>query len=370
MELRRSRFVAAFALALAAGCATPPAPAPRKPVALVFPAPPDEPRFVYERTIYGSGDVTAEEAGSDLRRMVTGESRRSEGLGKPYAVAVSKGRVYVSDSAERYIKVFDFQKQRYFRIGEEDPGRIVKPLGIDVDHDGKLYVADATARDIKVFDAEGKFLRAVGGPKWFDRLSSVTVDPAGERIYVVDIGGVSSENHRVRVFDAKTGNHLLDIGKRGAGNGELNLPRDLAIGKDGRLYVVDGGNFRIQVFTREGQFVKSFGAIGKQYGQFARPKEIATDREGNVYVVDSAFGNFQVFNAEGELLLFVGDRSERDGPAKYMLPSGIYVDEDGRVYMVDQWFRKVEVFRPYALPETQGFLAGGARTAKAAGAAK
>jgi DNA-binding beta-propeller fold protein YncE len=370
MKMHGTGFVAAFALVLLAGCASAPPPAPPKPAALVFPAPPDEPRFVYERTIYGSADVMADEAGSDLRRIVTGEGKRSEGLGKPYAVAVSKGRVYVSDSAERFIKVFDFAKQKYYRIGEDDPGRIVKPLGLDVDHDGRLYVADATARDVKVFDADGKFLRTVGGPKWFDRLSSVTVDPAGERLYVVDIGGVNSVNHRVRVFDAKSGSHLFDIGTRGAGPGELNLPRDVAVGKNGQLYVVDGGNFRIQVFTRDGQFVKSFGAVGKQYGQFARPKEIATDREGNVYVVDSAFGNFQVFNADGDLLLFVGERSERDGPAKYMLPSGIYVDEDGRVYMVDQWFRKVEVFRPVTLQATQGYLGTVTRTAKVNGAAK
>jgi sugar lactone lactonase YvrE len=110
------------------------------------------------------------------------------------------------------------------------------------------------------------------------------------------------------------------------------------------------------VFSRDGQFLKSFGALGKQFGQFARPKEIATDASGNVYVVDSAFGNFQVFNAEGDLLLYVGERSERDGPAKYMLPSGIYVDEDGRVYMIDQWFRKVDVFRPAALAPTHGYL--------------
>jgi DNA-binding beta-propeller fold protein YncE len=323
---------------------------------LVFPPPPDEPRFVYERTIYGSADVVTEESSADLRRLVTGEGRASEGLSKPYAVAVHRGRVFVSDSAQRYIRVFDFPAGRFYKIGEDEPGRIVKPLGIDVDGSGNLYVADASARDIKVFDAEGRYLRSIGSAKWFDRLSSVTVDPRGERLYVVDIGGVSSANHRVRVFDAKSGAHLTDIGKRGAGPGEFNLPRDVAIGKDDRLYVVDGGNFRVQIFTRDGQFLKSFGALGKQFGQFARPKEIATDSSGNVYVVDSAFGNFQIFSPEGELLLFVGERSERDGPAKYMLPSGIAVDEDGRVYMIDQWFRKVDVFRPIALPASQGFL--------------
>lgn len=323
---------------------------------LVYPPPPEEARFAYERTIYGSADVVTPESGSDLRQLVTGEGQKSEGLSKPYAVAVHRGRVFVSDSAQRYIRVFDFPAGKFYKVGEEEPGRIVKPLGIDLDESGTLYVADISAREVKVFSPEGRYLRSIGGAKWFDRLSSVTVDPRGERIYVVDIGGVSSENHRVRVFDARTGGHLFDIGKRGAGPGEFNLPRDLAIGKDGRLYVVDGGNFRVQVFSADGRFLRSFGALGKQFGQFARPKEVATDRAGNVYVVDSAFGNFQIFSPDGELLLFVGERSERDGPGKYMLPSGIYVDEDGRVYVIDQWFRKVDVFRPVTLAANQGHL--------------
>lgn len=360
------RAAAAVLVALLAGCMQAPiAPTTARGADLVYPPPPEEARFVYERTIYGSADVIAPESGDDLRRLVTGEGQKSEGLSKPYAVAVHRGRVFVSDSAQRYIRVFDFPAGRFYKIGEEEPGRIVKPLGIDVDASGTLYVADITARDVKVFSPEGRFLRAIGGAKWFDRLSSVTVDPRGERLYVVDIGGVGSENHRVRAFDARTGAHLFDIGRRGAGPGEFNLPRDLAIGKDGRLYVVDGGNFRVQVFSRDGQFLRSFGALGKQFGQFARPKEIATDASGNVYVVDSAFGNFQIFSPEGELLLFVGERSERDGPGKYMLPSGIYVDEDGRVYMVDQWFRKVDVFRPVTLAAGQGHLRRAARASAA-----
>ena len=364
MKMLRLLSFAALAVAVLAGCASAPPPAP-KTVVLAFPPPPEAPRFVFERAIYSSADVVPDEANADLRRMVTGESRTGEGLAKPYAVAVHQGKVFVSDSAERYIKVFDVPGARFYRIGEADPGRILKPLGIDVDRAGRLYVADASARDIKVFDAEGKFVKAIGGPKYFDRLSSVTVDPEGRSIYVVDIGGVSSEHHRVRVFDAATGEHVRDIGKRGAGPGEFNLPRDLAIGKDGRLYVVDGGNFRVQVFDAQGAFVKSFGSVGKQFGQFARPKEVAVGPDGNVYVVDAAFGNFQIFDADGQLLLFIGDRAERDAPAKYMLPSGIYVDGDGRVYLVDQWFRKVEVFRPVSLAQDQGALVRRAQTAKA-----
>jgi DNA-binding beta-propeller fold protein YncE len=323
---------------------------------LVFPPPPDQPRFTYERTIYSAADVVPDAGDSALRRLVTGESRSGEGLAKPYAIAVHQGRIFVSDSAERFVKVFDWQQGRFFRIGEDDPGRLMKPLGVDVDQSGTLYVADATLRAVLVYDRDGKYLRKIGGEKMFDRLSSVTVDQKATRLYVVDIGGVQSENHRVRVFDPVSGKHLFDFGHRGKEPGEFNLPRDVAIGKEGQLYVVDGGNFRVQVFDGDGKYRNGFGTVGRQTGNFARPKEIATDREGNVYVADAAFGNFQIFNSDGDMLMFVGNRSEIDGPAKYMLPSGIFVDEDGRIYFVDQWYRKIDIYRPVSLKPEDGYL--------------
>lgn len=324
---------------------------------LTYPAPPDTPRFIFERTIRGSADVVPDQEESALKRALTGQARTTEPLGKPYAIATYRGRIFVSDSTDHFIKVFDVPAGKYSKIGDEEgDGLLSKPLGIDIDSAGTLYVADAGAKAIYIFDKEGKFLRKIAGPKFFDRLSSVTADPNGERIYVVDIGGVKSEQHRVRVFDAHNGNHLFDIGKRGSGPGEFNLPRDVAIGKNGQLYVVDGGNFRVQIFDHDGKYLQSFGTIGKQLGNFARPKEAATDREGNVYVVDAAFGNFQIFNPDGELLMYIGERSEREGPGRYMLPSGINIDEDGRIYFVDQWFRKIDIFRPYSMKAEDGYL--------------
>jgi DNA-binding beta-propeller fold protein YncE len=356
--LRRRRLVVGAAAAWLAGCAAPPvqreAAAPRE---LVFPPAPDEPRFVFERTVRSTVDLLPTQQAGELRRLVTGEEVRGEPLSKPYAVAVTRGRIYVSDTVSRFVLVFDVPRGQFHRIGDDDgPGQLTKPIGVDVDAAGNLYVADIGTKAVMIYGPDRQFLRRIGGEKWFTRLTSVTVDPAGTRLYAVDIGGVGSEHHVVRVFDAKSGEHLMDIGKRGSGPGEFNLPRDLAIGIQGRLYVVDGGNFRVVVFDREGKYLYAFGSVGKQYGQFARPKEVAIDREGNVYVVDAAFGNFQVFNPEGELLLFVGDRSERDGPGRYMLPSGIAVDEDGRVYVVDQWFRKIDIYRPAALKADAGFV--------------
>jgi len=356
-------------LAMLQACAPVPAAKPagsERP--LLYPPPPDAARFVYERTIRSSADVVPQDASADLRRMVTGEAIIGEGLTKPYAVAVHQGKIFVTDSADRVVNVFDVPAGRFYRIGEADPGALAKPLGLDVDRSGTVFVADASAKAIQMYDSAGRYLRKIGGPEQFRRLSSVTADPALPRIYVVDIGGVQSEEHRVRVFDTQTGQHLFDFGARGTGPGEFNLPRDLAVGKDGRLYVVDGGNFRVSVFDRDGRYLESFGAVGTQLGSFARPKEIAADPQGNLYVVDAAFGNFQIFNEEGELLMFIGTRSEKDGPGQYMLPSGIAVDEDGRVYMVDQWFRKIDVFRPVGLKPGEGFL--GQRPGAPTGAAK
>ena len=327
---------------------------------LTFPPPPDDPRFYYERSIHSSADVNEDTDTDIFRRALTGERKTGEGIAKPYSVAVLHGRVYVGDTVRKDVSVFDFPAHKYFKIGEfEDEngqGKLQLPLGIDLDKQGNLYVFDGKIKQVIIYDKDGKFLRAIGDPNEFARPAGIAVNPAGTRIYAVDIGGSSSNEHKVLVFDAQSGKHLFDIGKRGTDKGEFNLPRDAAIAPDGSLYVVDSGNFRVEKFDADGKFISSFGAIGRQPGQFSRPKELSVDKDGNVYVVDALFGNFQIFNPAGQLLLAVGSRSNDDAPAKFQLPSSVAVDEDGRIYVADQYFRKVDVFRPAALAEEDGFL--------------
>jgi DNA-binding beta-propeller fold protein YncE len=342
-----------------ASCAMAP-PEDQVQVDIVFPPPPEQARFIFERTIHGSADIKTVDNETRWRRILTGEAATSQGLAKPFDVEACQGRIYVSDSVARSVFLFDVPGGEFSEIGVREPGLLQKPLGMATDEECNLYVADGSLRTVVVFDQDGRFITRIGGIEMFDRLSYVEVDPAGDRIYAVDTGGVGSDRHHVRVFDVHSGEHLYDIGSRGSEPGELNLARDIAMGADGNLYVVDGGNFRVQVFDLDGNFIRQIGAIGVRTGQFSRPKGIDTDGEGNVYVSDAAFGNFQIFNADGELLLFIGDRSETLGPAKFMLPAGLAVDEDGRVYMVDQFFRKVDVFRPASMSASEGYL--GART--------
>ncbi len=341
---------------LLAACTNVVPPPPKAFVAPVFPPAPEPARVVYERTIYSSADVLRDNSELQFKRWVTGEQRIGDGFAKPYGVAARAGRVYVTDTVRRIVMVFNFVTGTYREIGHDDPGGLKLPIGVDVDANGLVYASDSSLRAVMVYGSDGRFIRQLGVAADLQRPAGLAVTADGARVYVVDIAGIESEQHQVVIFDGKTGSRISTFGKRGSGPGEFNLPRDLAIGNNGELYVVDGANFRVQVFDRDGKFLRMFGEVGRQGGQFSRPKEIATDRDGNVYVVDTAFGNFQIFNAAGQLLLDVGSRSNTDGPAKYMLPAGITVDEDGRIYVVDQYFRKIDVYRPAALSASAGFL--------------
>lgn len=322
---------------------------------LIFPPPPEQPRFIYERTLRGSPDVVPEGEDAELRRVLTGERQGGEGIGKPYGVAVHRGRVFVGDTGRRNVMVFDIPEKKFFTIGEEEPGQLGRPLGMEVDQDGNLFVLDGLYKKVFAYDRDGKFLREIGSPDDFSRPAGLGVSADGSRIYAVDIGGSSSQTHRIVVYDGKSGEKLSEISKRGSKEGEVNLPRDVSVAADGSIYVVDGGNFRVQKFSPDGKFISTFGSIGRQGGQFSRPKEAAIDPDGNIYVADAAFGNFQIFNPDGQLLLAIGRRSEVGGPAQFMLPSGIAIDLDGRIYFADQVFQKVDVFRPAALGATEGF---------------
>jgi len=353
----KNSWVLVLAAIILAACATPQAPSPEIDTSvLVYPPPPEQPRFYFERTIVGSADVIKVDSETKWRRALTGEAVTTVAFAKPFDVEACQGTMFVSDTVNRQVYLFNIPTGEFEQIGVEEPGQLRKPLGLATDEDCNLYVADQTMSRIVKYDQQGRFLDAWGGKEMFDRLSHVEVDPAGERVYAVDTGGVRSDRHHIRVLDTVSGEVLFDIGRRGVGEGELNLPRDIAMGRDGNLYVVDGGNFRVQVFSADGGFLSTMGRIGGRSGNFARPKGIDTDSDGNIYVSDAAFGNFQIFSRDGQLLLFVGDRATAMGPGKFMLPAGLAVDEDDRVYMVDQFFRKVDVFRPAALDEKDGFL--------------
>ncbi len=346
-----------FILLLVAGCAG--EDIKQETPVFAYPSPPDTVRFYYERTIRNSFDVKEISAGDRLRAFATGTMGNATGLGKPWGIAVYQGRIYLTDTLKRAVMMFDVPGKEFKTIGTEGPGALRKPIGIDVGSNGDIYVADNTARTVVVYDKDGNYLKHIGNRGILNRPSGVAVSPDNSRVYVIDTGGIDSQEHHLYIFNNQTGELERTVGSRGKGEGEFNLALQVTTSKkDGTVYVTDAGNFRVQAFNPNGDFKLAFGQVGRKTGNFARPKGIATDPGGNIYVVDSAFGNFQIFNDKAELLMFIGERGERDMPGRYMLPAGIAVDEDGRIYVVDQYHRKVDIFRPAEVAEDKGYLGG------------
>lgn len=312
---------------------------------LIWPQPPDQPRFAFEGMLRSAADISVETDQDRLRRELTGEKASDEpAFEKPAAVVARYGHIYVADIDKRQIAVFDVPRRKVFFMGLREPGNLAKPSGLALDDAMNVYVADVTNRKIYVYDSLGLFLRNIGGPEDLDRPTGVAVSRDGERIYVVDRGHNENDQHHVLMYD-KEGKKLQVIGSRGKEDGQFNVPLQATVSKDGILYVLDSGNFRVQAFDREGRFLRSFGGVGTQIGKLARPRAIAVDDEGRIYVTDGVFNNFQIFDTEGQMLLAIGQGSEENNPGRYGSLNGIAVDETGRVYVADQVFNKIEVIR-------------------------
>jgi len=339
-------FTALVLLAELAGCATGPAKQAEK---IYWPKPPEVPRYVYEGTLRSSNTLQEQGGANQLRSMVTGASKTDQlSFSKPFDVAARNGKIVVTDSVYRVAVMFDVPRRKVYPFGQRGDGKgegiLKKPIGVGIDGKQWTYIADVSDQDVKVFDPLGMYIKTIGGKEDFERPIDVAANEKGDRIYVLDAGGINSEWHRVVVFDDE-GRKIKEIGRRGSGEGEFNLPTQLTVARDGTLYVLDAGNFRVQAFSAEGQFLRSWGKVGRNLGDFARPRGIATDSHGNVYVTDGAFRNFQIFNSDGELLMFIGEPGLEDKPGQYVLPAGIAVDETDRIYVVDQLHHKVDVIR-------------------------
>lgn len=312
---------------------------------IYWPKPPETPRFVHETTLRSAYDIKILSTEDKIKAALTGiTSDKKQAFSKPFDVAAKGGKIVITDTVTRLAVMFDVPRGKAYPFGKRDEGRLLKPMGVAIDNNKLIYVADVSDNVVKVFDPLGLYLRTIGEKGEFSRPVDVAVSPSGDRIYVLDSGGISSNKHQVTIFDSE-GNKIKIIGKRGSELGEFNLPVSATVAPNGDLYVLDSGNFRVQIFDRDGVFRNSWGRVGRSLGDFARPRGIAIDSEGMVYITDAAFRNFQIFTPEGVLLMPIGGPGLDDKPGQYVLPAGIAIDDTNRIYVVDQLLNKVDVIR-------------------------
>jgi streptogramin lyase len=163
------------------------------------------------------------------------------------------------------------------------------PHGFFIDHDGSIWISDGIALNGKgntvfKFSPDGKQLMMLGKPgvagndhETFSWPSDIVVSNSGE-VFVADGHGPQS-NARIVKFTSD-GKFLKEWGKRGAAPGEFDVPHGLAMDRQGRIFVADRSNNRLQIFDQEGNFLD-------EWKQFGRPSGIAIDENDIIYVTDS-----------------------------------------------------------------------------------
>lgn len=324
--------------ALVGGCST----APTKPVAkthLVWPAPPQEARIRFVRSIYGDDVFNHKPTFSEnLHDFLAGEKPKTTDLVQPMGLAVSDDgeRLYVSDFAQGAVFEFDFAHQHFSKIGP-----LAEPVGLALDGQENLYVVEQAKKGVTVFDRSGKALRFITDPS-LKRPTGIAIDRQRGKIYVVDTSHTKSPDHSVKIFNLD-GKFLGKLGKgKGGGPGEFMFPTYVTLDHKGDVYVTDTLNSRVEMFDPDGKYLRSFGRRGNGWGMFDKPKGVALDSFGNLYVADSGWSNVQIFNSKGQILLFFGGR----GPIPGMLknPTAVAISRHNNIYVADYINHRIEEY--------------------------
>src|SRR5260370_13910229 len=249
---------------------------------------------------------------------------------------ILRGQVSISDPQS-------FPALPYEPIGEFfqlPPGdNFVEPAGIAVNSQGHIYVFHRGKHPLMGVDGGGKFMRRMADDLLLVA-HSLRVD-AHDNIWTVDKG-----THMVVELNSE-GRVLLALGgfkKPGADWLDFNQPTDVAIDRDGNIYVADGYvNMRIMKFNKSGNFLLSWGVEGGGPGQFETPHSIGVDGD-LVYVADRENGRIQIFDRNGKFLrqwMNIGH------------PYGLFITSDHFIWICDGWAGR------FLKLDTDGRIVGG-----------
>jgi peptidylamidoglycolate lyase len=238
----------------------------------------------------------------------TGRLITSWGAGRfimPHGITIDRDdNVWLTDVGLQQVFKFTPDGRLLLTLGEagvpgNDARHFDKPTDVAVAEDGTFFVSDGygNARVLK-FSAEGVLLKSWGtpgtGPGEFDLPHGIAIDRAG-RVLVAD-----RANARVQVFD-QSGRFLTQWH-----SAQLGRPYAVDPAPSGRLFVADGGDqpeappdrSGVAVTDADGRVLARFGRFGNYDGQFRLAHDIAVAKDGAVYVVDAWGQRVQKFVAQ------------------------------------------------------------------------
>ncbi len=324
---------------------------------VVFPAPPAIPRLKYldyfsaERPeIPQPGKSKPKASWMDRMAGTAPETDKNGGkkvrfqLIAPYGLAVdSRGRLYVADTKVGAIFVFNTENNDVELIKHGVHAKFGSIFGLAMDDNDDLFVSDGELHHVLVFNAKHELQTGFGDDVMKDP-NGIAIDTENRFIYVAD-----TELDQVLVYDADSYKLLRRIGTTGKMHtltdpGNFSKPTNVAVDKDGNLYVSDTWNDRIEVFDADGVFIRQWGKNGDGPGDFARPKGVAIDSDGHVWVADAMLNRLQVFTPTGRLLLGMGGFGIL--PGQFEALTGLCVNNKlHRIFTSEQMLGRTQMYR-------------------------
>ncbi|MCJ7703049.1 MAG: 6-bladed beta-propeller [Anaerolineales bacterium] len=281
----------------------------------------------------------------------------------------SGNNVYVSDGENHRIQKFNTSGTYLDTIGVTlvpylaDSFRLNGPMGLALAPDGSMYVAENLGFRLVKLDAAGAQQWTVGqagvygddnnqlGAWWAGPEGNLAVDADG-RIYVPDTG-----NNRIQIFNPD-GSYNTTVGEYGTGTHQFECPSGVAIHPtNGQIYVSDNCSNRVQVYDSAWSYITTIGVTlqsGSDDFHFDGAVGVAVDASGSIYVPDRNNNRVQKCSLSGvdyTCSTFVGETGEFSGSFKHLDPRAVALDLSGRVYVADGNNNRVMVF-----DTTGGFL--------------
>lgn len=192
--------------------------------------------------------------------------------------------------------------------------------------DQKVFATVLMGADQPFYKSVFQYAEKRDTTKHFGNPHGVALDKDGNLVIV------DADKHFVMRFSPK-GKLLGYIGKTGQEDGEFHSPRVVLLHPNSDLFISDQKEFgnRIQIFSSDGKFKKSFAPHGNGEGQLLRAHGMNFDSKGNLFVVDVDNSKVTKFDAEGNFQYSFGE----DGPYKHQLnaPHGLAVDPNDNVFI-------------------------------------
>ena len=127
----------------------------------------------------------------------------------------------------------------------------------------------------------------------------------------------------------------LEIGRFGSGKLYFDDPVDIAIDDDANIYVLDAGNYRIQLIDEDGRYQSQWGSKGEKDGFFDEPVALTINRDNDFLVVlDQGSYRVHKYDLDGTFILSFGKEGTRKG--MFEEPVDVTIDTLDYIYVLDR----------------------------------